>query len=42
MPKGSLELTNARKEEIIEACKLNECMIMKEPMVREALSIGSF
>ena len=36
MPKGSLELTNARKEEIISACaKLYETMHFKDITIKE-------
>ena len=43
MPKGSPELTNARKEEIITACsKLYETMSFKEITIKEIASFTSF
>lgn len=43
MPKGSLELTNARKEEIISACaKLYETMNFKDITIKEIGNITSF
>ena len=43
MPKGSLELTNARKEEIISACaKLYETMSFKEITIKEIGKVTSF
>lgn len=43
MPKGSEELTNARKTEIIEACKkLYETMSFKEITIKEIGNVTSF
>ena len=43
MPKGSLELANARKEEIISACaKLYETMSFKDITIKEIGNITSF
>ena len=43
MPKGSPELTNARKEEIITACaKLYETMSFKEITIKEIANFTSF
>lgn len=43
MPKGSVELTNARKEEIIAACaKLYETMSFKEITIKEISKETSF
>ena len=43
MPKGSSELTNARKEEIISACaKLYETMSFKDITIKEIGNITSF
>ncbi|MGN0517306.1 MAG: TetR/AcrR family transcriptional regulator [Acutalibacteraceae bacterium] len=43
MPKGSQELTNARKEEIINACeKLYKTMSFKEITIKEIGNITSF
>ncbi len=43
MPKGSLELTNARKEEIISACaKLYETMNFKDITIKEIGNATSF
>ena len=43
MPKGSLELTNARKEEIISACaKLYETMSFKDITIKKIGNITSF
>ena len=43
MPKGSLELTNARKEEIISACaKLYETMNFKDITIKEIGNVTSF
>lgn len=43
MPKGSLELTNARKEEIISACKkLYETVSFKDITIKEIGSVTSF
>lgn len=43
MPKGSPELTNARKEEIISACeKLYETMSFKEITIKEIANFTSF
>ncbi len=43
MPKGSPELTNARKEEIINACeKLYKTMSFKEITIKEIGSATSF
>ena len=43
MPKGSLELTNARKEEIISACaKLYKTMSFKDITIKEIGNITSF
>ncbi len=43
MPKGSLELTNARKEEIINACEeLYKTMSFKEITIKEIGNITSF
>lgn len=43
MPKGSIELTNARKEEIINACeKLYKTMSFKEITMKEIANVTSF
>ena len=43
MPKGSIELTNARKEEIINACeKLYKTMSFKEITIKEIGNVTSF
>ena len=43
MPKGSIELTNARKEEIINACeKLYKTMSFKEITMKEIANATSF
>ena len=43
VPKGSLELTNARKEEIISACaKLYETMNFKDITIKEIGNVTSF
>lgn len=43
MPKGSLKLTNARKEEIVSACaKLYETMSFKDITIKEIGNITSF
>ena len=43
MPKGSPELTNARREEIINACeKLYQTMSFKEITIKEIGSATSF
>lgn len=43
MPKGSIELTNARKDEIIAACKkLYETMSFKEITIKEIGNVTSF
>jgi AcrR family transcriptional regulator len=43
MPKGSLELTNARKDEIVSACaKLYETMSFKEITIKEIGNVTSF
>ena len=43
MPKGSIELTNARKEEIINACeKLYTTMSFKEITMKEIANATSF
>ena len=43
MPKGSEELTNARKEEIVCACaKLYETMSFKEITIKEIAKLTSF
>lgn len=43
MPKGSLELTNARKEEIIDACEeLYKTMSFKEITIKEIGNVTSF
>lgn len=43
MPKGSPELTNARKEEIIAACeKLYETMSFKDITIRDIGNATSF
>ena len=43
MPKGSPELTNARKDEIITACaKLYETMSFKEITIKEIAAYTSF
>lgn len=43
MPKGSQELTNARKEEIINACeKLYQTMSFKEITIKEIGNVTSF
>ena len=43
MPKGSLELTNARKEEIISACaKLYKTMSFKDITIKEIGNVTSF
>ena len=43
MPKGSVELTNARREEIISACaKLYESMSFKDITIKEIGAVTSF
>ena len=43
MPKGSVELTKARKDEIIAACaKLYETMSFKDITIKEIGSVTSF
>lgn len=43
MPKGSLELTNARREEIIDACEeLYKTMSFKEITIKEIGNVTSF